>query len=112
RRFSEVPIRLTETKPKPEPSELSDEDYEPELICPACETVNLLDAEACESCGTSFGVSSYDDDLRAPKNGRWGVRRPGLTLVGISIIFVPVIVAIVITSMNSILGFGLLSVVL
>src|SRR6185295_11046916 len=40
RRLSEVPIRLTETKPKPEPSELSDEDSPPELTCPACETVN------------------------------------------------------------------------
>jgi hypothetical protein len=33
RRFSEVPIRLTETKPKPEPRELSDEDSQSELIC-------------------------------------------------------------------------------
>jgi hypothetical protein len=109
RRLSEVPIRLSETKAKPETSELSDAEYQPELTCPACETVNQLDAEACQSCGCSFSVSSEGEDSLAPKSGRWRVRRPGLTLVGILIVCVPVIVAIVITSMNSILGFGLLS---
>ena len=107
RRLSEVPIRLSETKAKAQTSELSDEDYQQELACPACETVNQFDAEACQSCGYSFSVSSDDDDSIAPTSGGWRDRHPRLTLVGILIVCVPVIVTIVIVSMNSIEGFGL-----
>ena len=102
RRLSEVPIRLTETKAKPKTSELLDEDYQQELACPVCETMNQFDAEACQSCGCSFSVSSDDDDLGAPTSGRWPHQRPALTLVGILIICVPVIVTIVIVGMSSI----------
>jgi hypothetical protein len=102
RRLSEVPVRLTETKAKPETSELLDADYQQELICPACETVNQLDAEACQSCGCSLSASSDDGDSLAPKSGRWGARRSTLTLVGILLVCVPVIVAIVIVGINSI----------
>jgi|GEM_PF-2325704 len=111
RGLSEVPIRLSETKPKPETTELSDADYQPDLICPACETANQLDAEVCQSCGCSLSISNDDDDSSAPKSGGWSARRSRLTLVGILLVCVPVIAAIAIVGINSNEGLGLLWVV-